>query len=120
MHDSWRPAHRLDRSPLPLTAAVAIYPHEDCVGNGRFRYAEYRSFSALYWSRSKAIKPQQIVPQAEFIGGKNEACHNRSHTTANPKQLTLLKMRCQVWRDYERPGRRQQQWPDAADVRAGT
>ena len=120
MHDSGRPAHRLDRSPLPLTAAVAIYPHEDCVGNGRFRYAEYRSFSALYWSRSKAIKPQQIVLQAEFIGGKNEACHNRSHTTANPKQLTLLKMRCQVWRDYERPGRRQQQWPDAADVRAGT
>jgi hypothetical protein len=57
----------------------------------------------LYWSRSKAIKPQQIVLQAEFIGGKNEACHNRSHTTANPKQLTL-----------------QQQWPDAADVRAGT
>jgi hypothetical protein len=96
MHDSERPAHRLDRSPLPLTAAVAIYPHEDCVGNGRFRCAEYRSFSALYWSRSKAIKPQQIVPQAEFIGGKNEACHNRSHTTANPKQLTLLKMRCQV------------------------
>jgi hypothetical protein len=50
---------------------------------------------------------------------KNEAHHNRSHTTGNPKQLTLLKMRCQVWRDYERPGRRQQQWLDAADVRAG-
>jgi len=48
---------------------------------------------------------------------KNEVHHDRNHTTGNPKQLALLK--CQVWRDYERLGRRQQQWPDAADVRAG-
>ena len=27
---------------------------------------------------------------------KNEAHHNRSHTTGKPKQLILLKMRCQV------------------------
>jgi hypothetical protein len=33
---------------------------------------------------------------------KNEAHHNRSHTTGNPKQLTLLKMRCQVWRHHKR------------------
>src|ERR1700739_1644332 len=48
MHERGLPAPRLHRSPLPLPAAGAIYPHEDCVGNGRFRYAEYRSFSALY------------------------------------------------------------------------
>jgi len=40
---------------------------------------------------------------------KNVAHHDRNHTTGNPKTARLLK--CQVWRDYERLGRRKQQWP---------
>ncbi len=88
MYDSGRPAHRLDRSPLPLTAAVAIYPHEDCVGNGRFRYAEYWSFSALMLESIQSNKAATNRPASRIYWGTGSGCAARP--VARRTKLTTI------------------------------
>src|ERR1700719_3415881 len=123
------PSTRPDRSPL-LSPLWQFTPIRIALAMADSDMPNIWSFSALYWSRSKAIKPQQIVPQAGFIGGlvmdarrvrsreerssPQSQPHNRQAKTAHPSENAMS-----GWRDYERPGRRKQQWPDAADVRAG-